>query len=118
MNRILITLALATSENRPHMDTINRCAQLGDVMFGANKFGHIFAVDVSAPDTIKLPGTRETREGSVGFPDERGPNGLEIAGADDGHDLVCHGGHLFVTGQTSHSLVVVRLSEEIWRLLK
>lgn len=93
---------------------------------------------------------RPQLRGVVPFPDHRGPNGLEVAGtlvfaaggktvqvidvadpfqprevavfssaevmpggADDGHDLVYHAGHLFVTAQTSHSLVVLRLSEEL-----
>ncbi len=30
--------------------------------------------------------------------------------ADDAHDLVYHDGHLFVTAQTSHSLVIVRMA--------
>jgi hypothetical protein len=247
---------LAAINDRPRVDTINGFARLGNAVFGANKLGHIFAVDVSAPDTIKPLGSRETRErgelgsphdaafcgdllvivspegfgdksrpgrlgvyrvadaktrkvlppeqwslvgrlehprlaganrvmtggnfayigsslsqnsdradglrsnvavidlgdpakprlrGSVDFPDARGPNGLEIAGAvvfaaggqtvqavdvsapetprelgrlaspaafpggaDDAHDLVFANDHLFVTAQTSHSLVVLR----------
>jgi hypothetical protein len=87
---------------------------------------------------------------SLDFPDERGPNGLEVAGtvlfaaggrtvqmidisnpqapcelarfssvdafpggADDAHDLVYHDGHLFVTAQTSHSLVVLRVRDDL-----
>jgi hypothetical protein len=34
-------------------------------------------------------------------------------GADDAHDLVYHDGHLFVTGQTSHSLVILRVSDDL-----
>ncbi len=251
---------LAAIKDRPAVDTINGFARLGDAVFGANKQGHIFAVDVSRPDTIKLMGVRETRQsgelssphdtafcgdllvivspegfgsqsrpgrlgvyrvadaktgkvlppgrwslvgrlehprlaganrvmtrgkfayvgsslsensnrtddlrsnvsvidltdpanprlrGSVDFADPRGPNGLELSGtvvfaaggqsvqaidmgdpdapaelarltspaafpgaADDGHDLVYTDGHLFVTAQTSHSLVVVRVADE------
>jgi hypothetical protein len=33
-------------------------------------------------------------------------------GQDDAHDVVYHDGHLFVTAQTSHSLVVVRVGDE------
>ncbi len=44
------------------MDIINGFAGLGDAVSGANKLGHILAVDVSAPDTIKLLDSRETRE--------------------------------------------------------
>ena len=254
---------LAAIKDRPRVDTINGFARLGDAVFAANKEGHIFAVDVSAPDTVKLLGSRETREsgessaphdaafsgdllvivspegfgskgkpgklgvyrvadpethkvlpaeqwslvgklehprladanrvmtrgkfayvgsslsqntdrtddlrsnvsviemsdpsqprlrGSVDFPDARGPNGLEISGtmvfaaggqtvqaldianpgapcemgrltaptafpgaADDAHDLVYADGHLFVTAQTSHSLVVVRVGDESLR---
>ncbi len=250
---------LATIKDRPRVDTINGFARLGDTVFGANKLGHIVALDVSAPDTIKLLGSRETRasgelgsphdaafcgdllvivspegfgsqsrpgrlgvyrvadaksrtllppnewslvgrlehprlaganrvrtrgkfayvgsslsqnsdrtddlrsnvavidltdpekprlRGSVDFPDARGPNGLEITGntifaaggqtvqaidvsapempneigrltaptafpggADDAHDLVFANGHLFVTAQTSHSLVIVRFTK-------
>jgi hypothetical protein len=247
--------------NRPHVDTINGFARFDDAVFAANKQGYIFAVDVSARDTITMLGMRETRErnelgrphdaarfgellavvspegfgaegqpgrvaiyrvaepgarkplaaeqwtlvgrlehprlaganrvrtygkficsgnsltrsagrsdnlrpntavldladpsrprlcASLDFPDERGPNGLEIAGtvlfaaggrtvqavdisnpqaprelarfssveafpggADDAHDLVYHDGHLFVTAQTSHSLVILRVSEDL-----
>jgi hypothetical protein len=247
---------LAAIRDRPRVDIINGFARLGDAVFGANKQGHIFAVDVSASDTVRLLGSRETREsgelssphdaaisgdllvivspegfgskgqpgrlgvyrvadaktrkmlppeqwslvgrlehprlaganrvmmggkfayvgsslsensgrtddlrsnvsvieltdpakprlrGSLDFPDARGPNGLEIAGTvvfaaggqtvqaidvsapempkelgrltapaafpggqDDAHDLVFVDGYLFVTAQTSHSLVVVR----------
>jgi hypothetical protein len=256
---------LAALKNRPRVDIINGFARPGDAVFAANKLGHIFAVDVSAPDTVRLLGSRETRErgelgsphdaafsgdlllvvspegfgsggkpgrlgvyrvtdektrkvlspeqwslvgrlehprlaganrvrtrgsfayvggslhsgadradglrnnvsvidltdpahprlrGRVDFPDERGPNGLEVAGhhvfaaggrtvqaidvsdpdaprelarfisaevfpggQDDAHDLVYADGHLFVTAQTSHSLVVVRLSDELRRLV-
>ncbi len=60
---------LAAIRDRPRVDTINGFARLGDAVFGANKLGHIFAVDVSAPDTIKLLGSRETRETRrAGFP--------------------------------------------------
>ncbi len=60
---------LAAIKDRPRVDTINGFARLGDTVFGANKLGHIFAVDVSAPDTIKLLGSRETREQRrAGFP--------------------------------------------------
>ncbi len=247
---------LAAIKDRPRVDTINGFARLGDAVFAANKEGHIFAVDISAPDTVKLLGSRETLasgelssphdaafcgdllvivspegfgskgrpgrlgvyrvadakthrvlppeqwslvsrlehprlaganrvmtrgkyayvgsslsqhsdrtddlrsnvsvidltdpakprlRGSMDFPDARGPNGLEIAGSvvfaaggqtvqaidvstpempkelgrltapaaftggqDDAHDLVFADGHLFVTAQTSHSLVVLR----------
>lgn len=246
---------IAAIKNRPTVDIINGFARLGDAVFAANKGGHIFAVDVSKPDQIRLLGARETRErgelgwphdvafcgdllvavspegfgaksqpgrlaayrvadattpavlppdrwsligllehprlaganrvmthgkfafvgsslhsggnrtdglrnnivvvdlsdpaqprlrGSVDFPDERGPNGLEVAGsvvfaaggrtvqavdvadpdkpreltrftsrkafpggADDAHDLVYQAGHLFVTAQNSHSLVIL-----------
>jgi len=251
---------LAAIKDRPRVDSINGFARLGDSVFAANKQGHIIAVDVSAPDKVKLLGSRETREsgelgsphdaafcgdllvvvspegfgdksrpgrvavyrvadartgnvlppgqwslvgrlehprlaganrvmtrgkyaylgcslsensnrtddlrsnvsvidltdptqpklrGSLDFPDLRGPNGLEIAGSvvfaaggqsvqaidvgdpdapvdlarltspgafpgaqDDAHDLVYSDGHLFVTAQTSHSLVVVRVADE------
>jgi len=251
---------LTAIKGRPQVDIINGFARIGNAVFAANKQGYIFAVDVSAPDTIKLLGARETRDsgelssphdaafcgdllvvvspegfgregrpgrlgvyrvadakthrilpasqwrlvgrlehvrlaganrvmtrgafayigsslaknsnradnlrgnvsvvdlsdpaepklrGSVDFPDECGPNGLEIAGAivfaaggrtvqaidmsnpdeprelgrfssaevfsggqDDAHDLVYHDGHLFITAQNSHSLVVVRVTDE------
>jgi hypothetical protein len=35
-----------------------------------------------------------------------------LGGQDDAHDLVYANGHLFVTAQTSHSLVVVRIADE------
>jgi hypothetical protein len=252
---------MATINDRVNL--INGFARLGDVVFGANKLGTIFAVDVAAPDTIKLLGSRETREsgelgsphdaafcgdllvvvspegfgsksrpgrlgvyrvadaktghvlptaqwtlvgrlehprlaganrvvtrgkyacvgsslslsegrtddlrsnvsvielsdpakprlrGSFDFPDARGPNGLAIAGsvvfaaggqtvqaidvstpempkeigrchapstfpggADDGHDLAYANGHLFVTAQTSNSLVILRVGDELRR---
>jgi hypothetical protein len=87
--------------------------------------------------------------GSVDFPGERGPNGLELAGsvlfaaggnvvqaidvsdpaaprelarltspeafsggADDAHDLVYRDGYLFVTAQTSHAMVVIRVRDQ------
>lgn len=250
---------LAAIKDRPRVDIVYGFARLGDTVFAANKLGRVFAVDVSAPDTIRLLGSRATSEGdglnqphdaafsgdlllivspegfggsgkpgklgvyrvadattrgvlppeqwslagrlehprlaganrvrtrgtlafvgcslavnairtdglrsnvavidladpagprllaSVDFPDARGPNGLEVVGtlvfaaggrtvqaidasdpahprevarltspeafpggADDGHDLVYAEGHLFVTAQTSHSLVVIRLSD-------
>lgn len=251
---------LGAIKDRPTVDTINGFARLGDTVFAANKLGHIFAVDVSVPGTMKLLGARETRasgeltsphdaalsgdllvivspegfggksrpgrlavyrvaddsnkllpperwtrvgklehprlaganrvmtrgafayvgsslaqntgradglrsnvsvidltdpaqpklRGSVDFPDAAGPNGLEVAGnvvfaaggktvqaidvsdpdaprelsrftsakvfsggQDDAHDLVFHGGHLFVTAQTSHALVVLKVPETL-----
>lgn len=254
---------LAAIKNRPRVDLINGLARHGDAVFAANKLGHVLAMDVSERDTVRLLGSRETRErgelssphdaafagdllvvvspegfgsssrpgrlavyrvidqdtqktlpvekwmvvgklehprlaganrvvtrgkvavvgsslsqnadrddglrsnvsmidlgdparpmlrGSVDFPDARGPNGLEISGrlafaaggrtvqvidvsdpaapserarlssteafpggADDAHDLVHHNGHLFVTAQTSHTLVVIKLSPDVSR---
>ncbi|MCI0540313.1 MAG: hypothetical protein L0Z50_34350 [Verrucomicrobiales bacterium] len=254
---------LAKIGERPRVDTINGFARLGDAAFAANKEGYIFAVDVSAPDMIKLLGSRETKasgelgsphdaafcgdlltvvspegfgrqsrpgrlavyrvadgktrqalppeqwtlvgklehprlaganrvrtrgtfayvgssltqnlgradglrgnvsvidltdparpklRGSVDFPDMRGPNGLEVAGtvvfaaggktvqavdvsnpdapkelarftsaevfsggADDAHDLVFHDGHLFITAQTTHALVFLKVRDELRR---
>ncbi len=254
---------IAAIKDRDQINLINGFARLGDTVFGANKNGRIFAVDVANPDTIKLVGSRETRDrgelssphdtafvgdflvvvspegfgrnsrpgrvavyrvadpqshrvlpaeqwalvgrlehprlaganrvvvsgkyayvgsslapggerrddfrsnvsvielidparphlrGSVDFPDTRGPNGLELAGcivfaaggqtvqaidvtnpgmpneigrltapaafpgdADDAHDLVYRDGHLFVTAQTSHSLVVVKVGDLLRR---
>jgi hypothetical protein len=251
---------LSRLERRPQIDTINGFVRHGDVVFAANKFGHVFAVDVSEPDHVRFAGSRAVRDldglgyphdvalcggllvvvaaegfgrngqlgkvgvyrvidpatqqvlpaeqwslvglvehrrlaganrvmtrdeiayvgaslsvnmgrtddlkssvtvvdlsdparprvrGSVDFPDPRGPNGLELAGrvvfaaggqtvlavdvsdpdqprelarltaptafpgaADDGHDLVYVDGHLFVTAQSSHSLVVVKVEDE------
>jgi len=250
---------LVAVQDRPRVDIINGFARFGETVFGANKQGHILAVDVSSPDTVKVLGSRETREanelgsphdaafcgellvivspegfgsksrpgrlgvyrvadekshqvlppeqwsligrlehprlaganrvmtggkfayvgcslsesndrtddlrnnvsvvdlsdpvnprlrGSIDFPDPRGPNGLEIAGtiifaaggqtvqaidvtnpetpselgrlaaptafpgaADDAHDLVFVNDHLFITAQTSHSLVVMRFKK-------
>lgn len=247
---------LVAIQDRPRVDIINGFAQIDTTVFGANKAGHLLALDVSNSDSVKVLGSRETRDagelgsphdvafcgdllllvspegfggnsrpgrlgvyrvideqtrkvlpseqwslisrlehprlaganrvmtggkfayvgcslsensgraddlrnnvsiidlsdpaqprlrGSVDFPDPRGPNGLEIAGnivfaaggqtvqaidvsnpetpneigrvtdavafpgaADDAHDLVLSNGHLFVTAQTSHSLVVIR----------
>jgi hypothetical protein len=60
---------LAAIKDRPRVDIINGFARLGDAVFGANKEGHIFAVDVSAPGTLNLLGSRETREsGELGSP--------------------------------------------------
>lgn len=256
---------LARLHDRPRVDLINGFVRLGDTVFGANKMGHIFAVDISAPDQLPLLGTRNAGEldgfekphdvalsgdllvvvapegfGSTGKPGklgvyqvtdpatrrvlpakqwkllgrivdkrlaganrvmtrgrfayvgsspnnvagrtdnfttlvsivdlsdpalprlrgsidsssllEQGPNGLEVAGTvvfaaggqtvraidvsnpdaprvlgqltaptafpgnkDDAHDLVWHDGHLFVTAQNSHSLVVIKASPEIAR---
>jgi hypothetical protein len=248
---------LSTVKDRPRVDRINGFARFGDTVFAASKDGFIVAIDVSAPDRIRLLGIRSARlhdnlamphavalvgdllvvvdgsgfgrdgkpgqigvyrvidpvtraplppdqwtaptvladlrfaganrvmtsgsiayigsslapesprnrglqnnvtivdlsdpvmlrvRGSIAFPDGRGPNGLEItrhvvfaAGgqtiqaidvsnpdqprelahvtapaafpgeADDGHDLVYYDGHLFVTAQTSHALVIVRV---------
>jgi hypothetical protein len=100
-------------------------------------------VDLTDPTQPRLCGSLE-------FPDERGPNGLAVAGsvlfaaggrtvqaidisnpqapcelarfssvdafpggADDAHDLVYDDGHLFVTAQTSHSLVVLRVRDDL-----
>ncbi len=264
---------LTRLHQRPVIDTINGFARLSHTVYAANKFGHIFAVDVSVPDQLKLLGSRNAQEldglgsphdvavlgdflvvvspqgfgrnreqpgavgiyrvanhatgfeatgyraatgrmlapeqwtlvgkiehlrlaganrvrtrgkfayvgssltdtadrsegrsgnvavidltdpakpqlrGSVTFPDHRGPNGLEVAGtlvfaaggksvqvvdvadpanprqvaafssadvfpggADDGHDLVYNSGHVFVTGQRTHALVVLKLSDEL-----
>ncbi|MEQ2005327.1 MAG: hypothetical protein ABMA26_00910 [Limisphaerales bacterium] len=72
---------LAAIKDRPRVDIINGFARLGDSVFGANKEGHIFAVDVSAPDAIKLMGSRETRaSGELGLP----------------HDAAMSGDHLVV----------------------
>lgn len=258
---------------RPEIDTINGFARLSHTVYGANKFGHVFALDVSVPDQLKFLGSRNAQEldglgsphdvavlgdflvvvspqgfgrdrkqpgavaiyrianqatgfeatgyrvasgrmltpdqwtlvgkiehlrlaganrvvtrgkfafigssltdtadrsegrsgtvavidltdpakpqlrGLVKFPDHRGPNGLEVAGSlvfaaggksvqvvdvadpanprevatfssadvfpggtDDGHDLVYHAGHLFITGQRTHALVVLKLSDEL-----
>ncbi len=102
---------------------------------------NVSVIDLTDPSQPKLCG-------SVDFPDARGPNGLEVAGAivfaaggqtvqaidvsdpyaprtvahltdakvfpggaDDGHDLVYDNGHLFVTAQSSHSLVVIRFAD-------
>ena len=250
---------LVAIRDRPRVDIINGFARFGETVFGANKQGHILAIDISSPDTIKVLGSRETHEanelgsphdaafcgellvivspegfgsksrpgrlgvyrvvdekshqvlppeqwsligrlenprlaganrvmtsgkfayvgssltankdrfddlrnnvsvidlseptkprlrGSIDFPDPRGPNGLEIAGpivfaaggqtvqaidvtspespnelgrltdptafpgaADDAHDLVFVDGHLFITAQTSHSLIVMSFRE-------
>jgi hypothetical protein len=259
---------LARLHHRPQVDIINSFVRLGDVVFGANKMGHIFAVDVAAPDTLQLLGARNAEEldgfekphavalsgdllvvvspegfgrtgkpGKLGVyqvtdpatrrvlpathwklvgrlvdnrlaganrvmtrgrfayvgssasdvvgrtdglitvfsvidlgdparprlrgsvdskaPHAQGPNGLEVAGRvvfaaggqivqaidvsnpdaprevahltsptafpggkDDAHDLVWHDGHLFVTAQNSHSLVVIKVSAEIARLIQ
>jgi hypothetical protein len=251
---------IAAIKDRPRVDIINGFARLGDAVFAANKQGYIFAVDISAPDMVRLLGARNANEldglekphdaavsgdrlvivspegfgadgkpgkiavyhvadpqthktlpahqwklmgrlehprlaganrvrtrgqfafvgsslsdntnrtddlrsnvsvidlsdpavprlrASIDFPDAGGPNGLELAGSivfaaggqtiqaiditkpetpcelgwltaptafpggkDDAHDLVYHGGHLFVTAQNSHSLVVVRVADE------
>ncbi len=255
--------SLASIEDRDRVNLINGFARLGDTVFGANKLGHIFAVDVAQPDTLTLVGARETRargeldsphdvaflgdllvvvspegfgrdsrpgrlavyrvadaktqrvlppeqwtlvsrlenprlaganrvrtsgkfayigsslgqsggraddfrsnvsavelsdptqpllRGSVDFPDTRGPNGLELSGhvvfaaggqtvqaidirvpgmlnevgrltdaaafpgaGDDGHDLVYRDGHLFVTAQNSHSLVILQVGDVVRR---
>ena len=99
---------------------------------------NVAVIDLSEPEKPRLLST-------VDFPDERGPNGLEIAGTivfagggqtvqaidvsnpsaprelsrftsaevfpgggDDVHDLVFHDGHLFVTAQNTHALVVLK----------
>jgi hypothetical protein len=60
---------LAAIKDRPRVDTINGFARLGDAVFGANKQGHILAVDVSAPNASKVSGSRDTRErGELEFP--------------------------------------------------
>ncbi len=53
---------LTSIKDRPQVDIINGVVRLGEVVFGANKTGYVFAVDVSAPDQIKLLGARNTRE--------------------------------------------------------
>lgn len=256
---------LAAIKDRPQVDIINGFARLGNAVFAANKEGCIFAVDVSAPDTVRLLGVRNTKQldgfakphdaafcgdllvivspegfgaegkpgkigiyrvadaqtrralppeqwtligklehpclaganrvvargrfacagsslrsskgrrddlrnnvaivdlgdpahpalrGRVDFPDSHGPNGLTVSGcvafaaggqtvqaidisdpaapvelgrltapgafpggADDAHDLVFAGDHLFVTAQNSHSLVVLRVAGERLRTL-
>jgi len=35
----------------------------------------------------------------------------------DAHDLVYHAGHLFVTAQNSHSLVILKVSDELARFI-
>lgn len=259
---------LARRKDRPQVDTTNGFARRGDIVFGANKLGHIFAVDIASPSQLKLLGARNTvtldgfakphdvalsgdllvvvspegfgrtgkpgrmgvyrvtdsvtrqvlaaeqwtlagriehkrlagvnrvmtngsfayvgsslspvpgrtdglramvsivdlsdpakprLRGSVDFPDpqSQGPNGLEVAGTvvfaaggqtvqaidvsspdaprelalftsaevfpggkDDAHDLVYHDGHLFVTAQNSHSLVVLRVSDGLSRFIQ
>ncbi len=259
---------LAALKERPRVDIINGLVRRGDVAFGANKEGYIFALDVAKPDRIALLGAHNAREvdgferphdlavsgdlivvvapegfgagskpgklgvyrvahpqthqvlppdqwtlvgklehpflaganrvmtrgnfayvgssltignslnrpdglqanvsivdlsnpaqprmrGSLEFPAGLGPNGLEVAGAvvfsaggktvqaidvsapdtprelarfasadafpggtDDAHDLVYHDGHLFVTAQNSHSLVILKVSDELSRRSK
>jgi hypothetical protein len=104
---------IAAIKDRPRVDIINGFTRLGSTVFAANKLGHIFAVDVSAPDSIRMLGSHETREsGELSSPHDAALSG----GEDDGHDLVLANGHLFVTAQTSHSLVVIRLSDALQRL--
>ena len=255
---------IAVLSDHPQVDAVNGFVRLGDVVFGSNKRGHIFAVDVSSPDSLGAMGARDTDEqdglqmphdvglckdllvvvspegfardnkpgrigtyrvtnpatgevlpaqewtmvgriedrrlsganrvmvrgnfayvgsstgrnsdrngsvsivdlsdpakprlaGSIDFPDPstEGPNGLEIAGTtvfaaggqtvqaidvsnpdaprersrltapdafpgarDDAHDLVYHDGHLFVTAQNSHALVVITVSPDLARSIK
>lgn len=53
---------LAAIDDRPRVDIINGFARLGDAVFAANKQGYIFAVDVSAPDTVRLLGARSAKQ--------------------------------------------------------
>jgi hypothetical protein len=72
---------LANLEDRPQVDIINGFARLGDVVFGANKQGYIFAADVSVADELKLLGAR---------------NAAELDGLEKPHDVASSGDLLVV----------------------
>lgn len=60
----------------------------------------VLAVDLTDPDALRIAARLTSSEAFPG-------------GADDAHDLVLHDSHLFVTAQTSHSLVVLRVDEAL-----
>ena len=66
----------------------------GTVVFAAGG-RTVQAIDVSAPEMPKELGRLTSHDAFPG-------------GQDDAHDLVFVDGHLFITAQTSHSLVVMR----------
>lgn len=67
---------LAAIKDRPRVDAINGFARLGNAVFAANKGGYIFAVDVSASDTVSLLGMRETRaSGELAVPHDAALSG-------------------------------------------
>lgn len=49
-------------ENREFIDQINGFARRGNIVFGSNKRGYFFALDVSSPDRLSLVGSRETKK--------------------------------------------------------
>lgn len=60
---------LGAIRDRARVDFINGFARFGETVFGANKEGHVMAIDLSGADTIKVLGFHETREaGELGSP--------------------------------------------------
>lgn len=53
---------LSAIKDRPRIDITNGFARLGEVVFGANKEGYIYAVDVSASDRLTVLGARNARK--------------------------------------------------------
>ena len=76
----------------------------GTVVFAAGG-RTVQAIDITSPE---MPRELGRLTAPAAFP----------GGADDAHDLVYHAGHLFITAQTSHSLVIVKVSEDIRRQVK
>ena len=109
---------LAAIKDRPRVDIINGFARLGDAVFAANKEGYIFAVDVSAPDTVSLLGVRATREsGELGLPHDVALSGdLLIAISPEGFGRNSKPGKLAVyrvAGPRTHKV----LPADQWRLV-
>lgn len=90
---------LRGSVDFPDMPGPNGLEVAGTVVFAAGG-QTVQAIDVSNPDA---PRALAHLTDAGAFP----------GGADDGHDLVYDNGHLFVTAQTSHSLVVLRLGQTL-----
>ncbi len=62
----------------------------------------VVTIDVANPDSPRELGHFTSAETFPG-------------GRDDAHDLVYHDGHLFVTAQNSHALVILKVGEELRR---
>lgn len=97
--RLRGSLAFADPRDGP-----NGLEAVGDVVFAAGGQA-VQAIDMADPDAPRELARFTSAEAFPG-------------GKDDAHDLVYHDGHLFVTAQNSHSLVILKVSDELRHQIK